>query len=1850
MAEIKNSFLSSKMNKDLDDRLIPNGEYRDALNISVGKSESSDIGTLQNVLGNAKIPDAEETVGGGGGSRPEPLTCIGFYMDNENNRLYRFLTNYTDPTPSEITLCETLPYEPEGGWAMKITVYDFNTAIYSTLVEGIFLNFSTTNLITGLNLLEGLLYWTDNRNQPRKINYNNCINNPNYYTTETQISIAKYAPVESPILYREVNTVATADQPSPLVVNVASTAGLQVGMTLVSQDYIAGSENIAILSIDSLTQITLYSAPAVAITEDQPLTFLISTMSNQENNPAWPGDPAYLESKYVRFSYRFKFDDNEYSILAPFSQIAFIPNQKGYFINGDEQAAYRSTILKWMENNTNNVELLIPMPDTGNNIRNTYKIKAIDILYKESDSLTVKVLDTVEDSTIKQISPDTNIYVYNYQSQKPYKTLTEDQITRVYDKVPVRSLAQELSGNRVIYGNFYTTYTPPSTINYNVSVLPKSDVFTNFIEYPNHTLKQNRNYQVGFILADKFGRQSSVILSTADLVKTGNFGGSTVYSPYRPTNETLPNVKDWFGNALTVLVNDTVKSTRNIPGGTPGLYAEQRDSGFAVSSGTVVDNVYTFVLDTSLPTNPDSTPLLGDYLRGKYTDYVEVTSISPPGTVTANGAISDIYNYTPQEEGVLDLKFSYTLNQIGWYSYKVVVKQKEQEYYNVYLPGILDGYPTGQTFGTQVTYTAGVPSLENGINTTSFPTNEAGKTSHIVLINDNINKVPRDLAEVGPDQKQYRSSVELYGRVENRPKLRSFVSLPNTANANAVSIRYDITTPEGEAILNNVKPGDGLQSVEAAFSNFPWYKNTIIVSNAFLEYSAITTGGTTLIGSTTITIVPPLYGNVPDTGDLISVTILGTEYNYEVASYVTGTITLVAPIAGADIPNATELIFTNPNIGMIEFTPSNPISAGWDNFTATAAENNQYFPLRKADIVNTIAYATDLDFLQNSVNNITGSADLNFYQLQTNPLVGRISTSKSMGTLAEYMIPTLGVYETRAVESRLDLFWETASTGLISDLNWDINNGYNGPASTTPVGFDFYEWQDPEGLGDVTGAENSPYITDAFGILNNTNVPLNPTVCALTAVENFTDPSIDFTDSFALETIPPSIPTPYITYRIKILNNFEFLNSALTNSKFLFTLTVTAEGVTNQIDITGQLKNKAPYFLLDEVEYNRTITLSATNIVTVTASNGAFLVDPLVPAVNGLYWTITDGNELGYFEINKNTGVLSLIDSNAQLGVYPLTIKVQDAVNFGTEPPSILTTVGSADLSTKEDTADIVITIGEEPINGFLEYWNNNFGALGEMPTPPTPESFSEGYFGVYVGTVLPTSPTYLASLPTPPGGSWTATPKNVQYENGAMGGIYPLPTGLTNGELRFKWILPRVYGEGNHGAAIRADLLIYYRENITSAWGLVQDNNNVGITDAPYWDQNTTPRTNALYIIPPIGVGPVEGLTNVATGIIRVSTPGEYCFAIKVRTYNLESVYAVVEDANFYYEKQDNGEGIPATYINPFIPRERFMVGLIEPVYDNPSAIPYSSATPDIGFDFTVTATVSAVVDGDNFTITPTTGSDQIVPGTWVTKGSTVTKVFGVSGNDIATVDPLPGLIVGDVITFNQEKDYGFGSVREMGNVWASSKDATFVSQFYLQGALTDLWNTPVANKFYNFKSHVAANPQISPVQPVPYLYTPNADVTAYASAQINGVGSVTNQTAPSYTVKMSPVDSIPGYGSRPGYVVIAQESLTPLSIESNPVWDYTSKRAEIGLITTNTIQVTNVEDGYNLTWAKDCTTPTFDYFPDQTETVFPSEPLYTITGLEADTTYYILLYPDNPNGYVNGEFFPVKVTTNPA
>jgi hypothetical protein len=48
MAETTNNFTGAKMNKDVDDRLIAENEYRNAINLQISKSENSDVGCLTN--------------------------------------------------------------------------------------------------------------------------------------------------------------------------------------------------------------------------------------------------------------------------------------------------------------------------------------------------------------------------------------------------------------------------------------------------------------------------------------------------------------------------------------------------------------------------------------------------------------------------------------------------------------------------------------------------------------------------------------------------------------------------------------------------------------------------------------------------------------------------------------------------------------------------------------------------------------------------------------------------------------------------------------------------------------------------------------------------------------------------------------------------------------------------------------------------------------------------------------------------------------------------------------------------------------------------------------------------------------------------------------------------------------------------------------------------------------------------------------------------------------------------------------------------------------------------------------------------------------------------------------------------------------------------------------------------------------------------------------------------------------------------------------------------------------------------------------------------------------------------
>ena len=55
MPEIKHTFSAGKMNKDLDERLVPNGEYRDAMDIQVRTTDGDAAGAVQNLQSNKLI-------------------------------------------------------------------------------------------------------------------------------------------------------------------------------------------------------------------------------------------------------------------------------------------------------------------------------------------------------------------------------------------------------------------------------------------------------------------------------------------------------------------------------------------------------------------------------------------------------------------------------------------------------------------------------------------------------------------------------------------------------------------------------------------------------------------------------------------------------------------------------------------------------------------------------------------------------------------------------------------------------------------------------------------------------------------------------------------------------------------------------------------------------------------------------------------------------------------------------------------------------------------------------------------------------------------------------------------------------------------------------------------------------------------------------------------------------------------------------------------------------------------------------------------------------------------------------------------------------------------------------------------------------------------------------------------------------------------------------------------------------------------------------------------------------------------------------------------------------------------
>jgi len=231
MPELKRNFTQGKMNKDLDERLLPPGEYRDANNIQVSTSEGSDVGTVQTMLGNSRFIESTKL--------PADCKCVGAITDGKNDNLYWFVKgpgkfssqalkydfilqvnveygqvsyivvdNYQTvlATSAATSSAGTLTFADAAGvragmfavfndssgnpqrWEVQkvenniVTLAPLNGVAISINVSSgtniVFeaekvLNFSG-DIITAINIIEDNLFWTDNQSEPKKINITRC--------------------------------------------------------------------------------------------------------------------------------------------------------------------------------------------------------------------------------------------------------------------------------------------------------------------------------------------------------------------------------------------------------------------------------------------------------------------------------------------------------------------------------------------------------------------------------------------------------------------------------------------------------------------------------------------------------------------------------------------------------------------------------------------------------------------------------------------------------------------------------------------------------------------------------------------------------------------------------------------------------------------------------------------------------------------------------------------------------------------------------------------------------------------------------------------------------------------------------------------------------------------------------------------------------------------------------------------------------------------------------------------------------------------------------------------------------------------------------------------------------------------------------------------------------------------------------------------------------------------------------------------------------------------------------------------------------------------------------------------
>lgn len=489
MSEIKHLFIGGKMNKDLDERIVPLEEYIDALNVQVNTSDNSDAGALQNISGNQQISLLSGI----------SIKTIGSLRDTENNSIYWFVVS--------------------DGKSI-IVEYNEDTDIVSPVLVDTnnILNFSEEYLITGANIIDGLLFFTDNQTEPKKINIKKFKEGSNGFNThtviygrdfvESDITVIKPKPNNAPKLTLS-DTIGGDAVESSAFFNFSKTVNEVVGPVEVGDSFVINilnsnrdweigdvlifeeeedlpTEESSDEAIIIKGVITAYSGGASVTIEVVTSSDNFNTQSTQYSIVKEQPD-ALFELKFPRFGYRWKYEDGEYSVFSPFSEIAFIP--------GELEFNAKNGYNEGMVNTVRKIDLYSFDTPPDN-------VEEVEILYKESNNNNVYTVESVKKEELS---------TYNITSEIIYKIVENNQLLRAWDNVPRKSKAQEITSNRLMYANYLQGYNVENEPNIIPKILSKNG--------NGASVKSDRSYQIGVVFEDEYGRQSPVLANQSGVIK-----------------------------------------------------------------------------------------------------------------------------------------------------------------------------------------------------------------------------------------------------------------------------------------------------------------------------------------------------------------------------------------------------------------------------------------------------------------------------------------------------------------------------------------------------------------------------------------------------------------------------------------------------------------------------------------------------------------------------------------------------------------------------------------------------------------------------------------------------------------------------------------------------------------------------------------------------------------------------------------------------------------------------------------------------------------------------------------------------------------------------------------------------------------------------------------------------------------------------------------------------------------------------------------------------------------------------------------------------------------------------------